>query len=275
MKLLKVAYKSLADFFFRDDGLVLAGSISYFFMMSFIPFCILLCSIFGYFLGHDEAFFSFISERLMNLFPDITSETTQKIRDVIAYRELSFVTVVIYALLSFQLFSSLETSVNFVSKSERKRPFFLSLLLSLLIITLLCIFIVLSFGASTAISMLKTLNPYLPGLKTGKITGFLISFALPFALLFLNVTALYFFLPRKKAKLDSVIKGALFTAIFLETAKQLFTIYVINVAQLGTIYGSLSAVVIFLLWVYYSSCIFLIGAEIVYHLEAYRNRAAI
>jgi uncharacterized BrkB/YihY/UPF0761 family membrane protein len=34
------------------------------------------------------------------------------------------------------------------------------------------------------------------------------------------------------------------------------------------IYGSLTAVVAFLLWVFYAACIFLIGAEIVKNLES-------
>jgi uncharacterized BrkB/YihY/UPF0761 family membrane protein len=46
---------------------------------------------------------------------------------------------------------------------------------------------------------------------------------------------------------------------------------VVKVIKLGTIYGPLSAFVIFLLWVFYSSCIFLIGAEIVRNLEDSRK----
>lgn len=36
--------------------------------------------------------------------------------------------------------------------------------------------------------------------------------------------------------------------------------------RLGTIYGPLSAFMIFLLWVFYSSCIFLVGAKFVHNL---------
>ncbi|HAM51008.1 MAG TPA: hypothetical protein DCP92_10095 [Nitrospiraceae bacterium] len=40
---------------------------------------------------------------------------------------------------------------------------------------------------------------------------------------------------------------------------------------MGTIYGPLSAFVIFLLWVFYSSCIFLIGAEVVHNLGSLKG----
>jgi membrane protein len=60
-------------------------------------------------------------------------------------------------------------------------------------------------------------------------------------------------------------KGAIFTTTFFEIAKHVFTWYVGTVVQFGKIYGSLSAFVVFLLWVFYSSSIFLIGAEVVYN----------
>jgi uncharacterized BrkB/YihY/UPF0761 family membrane protein len=41
----------------------------------------------------------------------------------------------------------------------------------------------------------------------------------------------------------------------------------LKVSQFGVVYGSLTAVVIFLLWVFYAACIFLVGAEIVSNLE--------
>ena len=51
----------------------------------------------------------------------------------------------------------------------------------------------------------------------------------------------------------------------LEVAKHIFTWYVRSVVELGKIYGPLTAFISFLLWVFYSSSIFLIGAEIVHN----------
>jgi len=50
--------------------------------------------------------------------------------------------------------------------------------------------------------------------------------------------------------------------------KHIFTLYAITkVSQLGNIYGPLTAIVIFLLRVFYAACIFLVGAEFVRNLE--------
>jgi membrane protein len=86
------------------------------------------------------------------------------------------------------------------------------------------------------------------------------------------VAIMYKFLPRKKVQFRTALAGSLFTTVLLEAAKHLFTFYVVKVVHLGTVYGPLSAFVIFLLWVFYSSCIFLIGAEVVHNLQGQTRR---
>ena len=130
----------------------------------------------------------------------------------------------------------------------------------------------MSFAASSIVPLLKTLSPFLPGLKIGKITQFIIRFILPFILVLLTVTILYLLIPKKKINLIDSFRGALFTTIFLEIAKHAFTWYVSSVVELGKIYGPLTAFISFLLWMFYSSSIFLIGAEIV-HISGMTRKA--
>jgi membrane protein len=266
MRYIRAIFRSFVDFF-RDGGLMLAGSISYFTMMAIVPFCLLLVTILGYFLGGNEELLKFFSSKLISFFPKITHDITNEIRKIISYRGIGQFTFILYGLLSYQLFSSLETATNIIFKTKDKRHFIISLVLSLFIITLIIAFILISFGTTAAISMLKTLQEFFPVVKIGKITGFLIKFIAPLILVFLTITTLYIFLPKKRVRIRHALSGALFTAILLEAAKHIFTIYVVKVTKLGTIYGPLSAFVIFLLWVFYSSCLFLIGAEIVHNLE--------
>jgi membrane protein len=89
--------------------------------------------------------------------------------------------------------------------------------------------------------------------------------------MFFTITVVYILFPKSKVKLSHAFAGALFTTVFLEIAKHLFTWYVGTVVKFGTIYGPLTAFVVFLLWVFYSSCIFLIGAEIVHNQGQYKK----
>lgn len=271
MKYLRAVLRGFADFFV-DGGFMLAGSLSYFFMMTLVPFCLFLVTIFGYFLGENELFLRFFSAKLVSLFPAITHKITEELRKLISYRGLGTFTLVLYGFLSFQLFSSLEAAVNALFKIRAKRPFAVSLLRSLLIVTLIIIAVITSFGATSVISMLKEIREYFPDVRIGAITGFLIRFVVPFVLVFLIAAILYKFLPLRKVGTGHALSGAFFTAVLLEAAKHLFTLYVVKIARLGTVYGPLSAFVIFLLWIYYSSCIFLIGAGLVHNLGGARKK---
>ena len=251
--------------FFRDDGLMFASSMSYFTMMAIVPFCLFLITLFGYLLGHYPEFYKFFLSRLMNLFPEVTKEITQDISKLISFQGIGKVGLVLYGFLSYQVFASYESALNAIFKVKKKRKFIISVCISLSVVTLIIALLLISFAAASIIPLVKALSPFFPGLKIGKITQFIIRFILPFVLILFVVIMLYILIPKTRVNFFDAFKGAMFTTIFLEIAKHIFTWYVSTVVELGKIYGPLTAFISFLLWVFYSSSIFLIGAEIVYH----------
>lgn len=266
MSLFRIILRAFVDFY-KDSGLTSAAAISYFSVMAVIPFCLLIITVFGYILGHNVMLLQFFTERLNYFFPKVAHSIVEELKKIITYRGIGRFTLVIYIVLSYQLFSSMELAINMIFKTRTKRPFLVSLIISVIIISLLSILLVLSFGATTAISALETFRDYLPFLKISILTRFLIRYVLPFILLFLTMTVLYILLPRAKVRIRAVLSGALLASFMFEIAKHLFTIYVVKVVRLGSIYGPISAFIIFLLWVFYSSSIFLIGAEVVHKLN--------
>ena len=263
---LRILFKSFIDFF-RDDGPILAGSISYFFVMAIFPFCLFLVSIFGYFLGENREFYNFFLEKLIYFFPEATSEITKELGTIITYRKIGLFTLLLYGFFSYQLYLSAEKAINVIFKEKATRPFLISTLLSLSIVTLMITLLIITFGAISLIPMFKFLTNFLPGLVISKITIILVGFILPLFLVTVIATSFYIFLPKKNVKTRHALIGGLFTALFLEAAKHLFTFYVaLKLSNIGTIYGSLSAFIIFVLWVFYSASIFLIGGEVVHNL---------
>ena len=264
MKGAGVIGRSVIDFF-RDDGLMFAASMSYFTMMAIVPFCLFLVTLFGYVLGHYPEFYRFFLSRLMHLFPEVTREMTQDITKLIYFQGIGKVGLVLYGLLSYQVFASYEAALNAIFKVKKKRRFIFSLFVSLTVVTLILALLIISFSATSFMPLLKVLTPFLPGLQIGTITQFIIRFILPFILVLFVVIMLYIIIPKTRVSFSDSFKGALFTTIFLEVAKHIFTWYVRSVVELGKIYGPLTAFISFLLWVFYSSSIFLIGAEIVHN----------
>jgi membrane protein len=93
---------------------------------------------------------------------------------------------------------------------------------------------------------------------------------MPFFFTFWMCFLIYKIIPDKKIHFKTALQAAFFTSLLWEAAKQLFGWYVLRLGGFSVIYGSLSALVIFFLWIYYSSVILLLGGEVAFQLE--RNR---
>jgi membrane protein len=94
-----------------------------------------------------------------------------------------------------------------------------------------------------------------------------------FIFLTLMFFALYKYLPSRKIRWQSAALGAVFTGIFFELFKILFTAYLRSFSP-GSLYtGTLYTIVIVVLWVYYSSFFFIVGGEVgrVYELRRVRR----
>lgn len=268
--MIRVIGRSFLDFF-RDNGLMLAGSMSYFTIMALVPLCLFLITLLGYFLGQYPDFYKFFLAKLTGFFPTVTQEITDDLTKIISFKGLGKFSLLLYGLLSFQVFASMEAALNAIFKVKQRRNFLVSIVVSLVVVTLIIALLTVSFAAASVIPLLKTLGSDFSGIRIGKITKFLLQFVVPFVLVLFSIMLLYVIVPKTKVALFSALKGSLFATVMLEVAKHAFTWYVIDVAHFGKIYGPLTAFVMFLLWMFYSSCIFLIGAEIVHNLGSQKK----
>ena len=93
---------------------------------------------------------------------------------------------------------------------------------------------------------------------------------LPFALMTLSVTLVYRMFSGTRLNLRYAFYGALCFTVLWEAGKQVFAWYVLNFPSYNKIYGSLGAIMMLLLWFFYSANIFLLSAS--FTVAAYRNK---
>ncbi len=98
-------------------------------------------------------------------------------------------------------------------------------------------------------------------LSSGVFSHLIFSF-LSLLVIFIVFTILYFTVPLRKLGRRATFMSALWAAILWEAAKQLFGYYLYNFAAFNRIYGAYALVVVVAFWIYYSSVVFIIGAEI-------------
>jgi membrane protein len=85
---------------------------------------------------------------------------------------------------------------------------------------------------------------------------------LSFTIIFFVFSVLYFTVPAKKLRKRSTFVSAFWAALLWETAKQLFGYYLYHFSSFGKIYGTYALVVVVAFWIYFSSVVFIVGAEI-------------
>lgn len=89
------------------------------------------------------------------------------------------------------------------------------------------------------------------------------------------LAAIYRYAPAKKSpRLKWVMPGALLATLLWLIASWGFSLYVKNFGSYGEVYGSISAVVVLLLWLFLTSFIILIGAEVNSETEIYARTPA-
>ena len=193
-------------------------------------------------------------------------------RLVVAARELSVVAVPAFLWFSTRLFASARTSLNEifdVHVRPVRRHFVVAYLagklrdlgMVLLVLVLFLVNTVLTTGLALLQVRGRTLAPGFDFLLTsvGRAASELLAFGFLISLFF----TVYHFASMRRPPWRATAVASLFSAVMFEVAKRLFGLYVRNqVAQRYAVDVNVGAAVLFVLWMYYSSLVFLLGGVV-------------
>ena len=130
--------------------------------------------------------------------------------------------------------------------------------------------VVIAATAATLIfgnTILSVLSDHIEKLNSPLARVIRLKFPIFFVLLVLAFAAIYTLLPQKKMRFRDQLAGAVTTALGWMGFSYLFSIYVDYFAKFPILYGSLTAIVLLMIWVFICIYILLIGAEINKHIE--------
>jgi membrane protein len=160
---------------------------------------------------------------------------------------------------------SIERGLNRVFGQENKRSYFMTRFICacytvVFIIICLLTLVLLVLGGSIQSFM----NHHFPIL--GEITRYAISFrTMLLFILTLCFTMLYTYVPEKKQQFMKQLPGAVFSTLGWVGFSFAFSIYFSNFSNYSVMYGSLTAIVLLMLWLYSCISILFFGAEINYY----------
>lgn len=254
----------------RDNVFLMGGGLTFSFLTCIIPLILILFAIVG---------------RLLEV-PQIEQQINSFIEQAIPYRESAvFVkSIVLNRIIEFKHFktlagylgaaglffaasglvSSLRTILNSIFGIERGKNVLLAKLRDFGIILLVVIIFLLSIVFISITEIIRNLAG-----KIWFLSVFNIAFVKYFVLslfTFLIILAVFYFIytiiPYKKINKKILLVSAFWAALLWEIAKQLFGLYLAHSANLSQIYGAYVFIVAVVFWLYYSSVVVIIGAEI-------------
>ena len=260
---MKKIFEFLSDFGLAvkdSKAYAFAASAAFFMFLSFIPVVMLFGSILPYtnldITGLSREFSDFIPVYVLNFIDDIVSE----------YHDTSIAlvsaTAIVLIWVSGKGFWALINGLNSAYRVDERRNFLkLRLWGSFYTLIFICIIVftlvTLVYGKVIA----NVIIGFAPALKP--LFDFLLQFRYIYGLAFFALIFMfaYTIIPNVKLKLFAQLPGAIFSAGGWMLIAYLFSVY-IDIFGGFSMYGSLTTIVVMLIWLYYNMYIIILGAII-------------
>ena len=257
--------------FDSDNGLLLSSGITFNLLVGLIPLTLLLLALSGSYLFSDHEVLDHLRHYLEGMVPSLDPKITENILGLIQDRKVVGTLGIgglVIAVLS--VFSSLRAALNIVFQVEKPQGMIRGTAIDLFMLLLAGIFHIVSMAMTSVFTYYKS-YPSESVLTLGSLITFFLKYLVPFFFTFWMFFFIYKIAPNRKIHSIVAFKATCFTSVLWEVAKQFFGWYVLNVGRFSVFYGSLSTLVIFVLWVSYSAAILIFGGEVAFLLEKKRR----
>jgi membrane protein len=259
--------------FIEDEALSRGAAIAFYTVTSIAPVLLIVIAIAGLAFGQDAAQ-NAITAQLSGLMGQQTAEVLQTAVASAASKSSGIVATIIgittLVITASGVFGEMQTALNAIWKAKPIGTTVSRLIraraASLGLVAALGFLLMVSLVVSTA---LTAFGNYLDSvLPFGKLILTVLNVVVSLMLISFLFAAIYKVLPDRSLEWGDVVVGAVVTAVLFTVGKSLISWY-IGSSAVASSFGAAGALIVLLLWVYYSAQIFLLGAEFT---KAYANR---
>ncbi len=267
----------------EDNVFFLAGGIAFNLLLAAVPFILLFAAGLGYLLNQSADASSLEINSLVDRFlpphPSGQSPLAKVLVDIIKSRQaIGIYSIVGFIWFSTRLFGSLRSVLAQIFDIDSDRGIIagkifdiqITVVSSLLLVAYTALNAYMALATTKGLFVLGQIGVRKDVMGTVEYNfGQFISFVF-IALMFFS---LYKYLPNRKIRWQTAFIASMFTSILLEVAKRVFGFYVSRFNP-GSLYtGTLAALVILVIWLYYAAMIFILGGEVaqVYDLRRVRR----
>lgn len=259
---------AVARRFAEDRSIQTAGSLTFTMLLSLVPVVTVVLALTTAFPLFDAAMSELEGYLVKNVLPDASGvKTITKHIASFARRagQLTGVGLAVLAVTSIMLMITIDEALNRIFRIQRQRPLVQRALMYWAVLTLGPVLI----GGSL------WMTSYLIGRSLGAIDISWVTVAVlevvPLVFTSTALTMLYIVVPNRKIEVRHALAGGVIGGVLFELAKRGFGLYIAKAPTYALIYGAFATVPVFLLWVFLSWLVVLLGATVSALAPAYRQ----
>lgn len=249
--------------FFAERMNNAAAALTYSTLLALVPLLVIAFAILSSFRAFDA-----VKERMQTLFFDaVVPEAGAAVSDYLANftqnaGNLTTVGVVALAVAAVLLLSTVEDTLNRVWHVERPRPILVRFLIFWAVLTLGPLLIGASFTLTSDLVKFADAQQLIElGAPVQLSAGLgIVNILVSIAINVVGFTALFVLVPARRVRIRHALIGATFAAVAFEVLGWGFNRFLTSGSSYETIYGAVAAVPIFLVWVYTSWMVIILGA---------------
>ena len=257
--------KFVKEMYYRlmyDEISLLSANLSYYFILSLFPMLIVALALTPYFKIDQQ----FLLEKIQNFAPgDLGNYLFDMISEVLNNKNNTIITVgIVFTLWSAS--SGIYGIIIAFNNAFRVRDGRIWIVTKFISVVITALFLVGMFVVLALVVFGKQLT-YLLFHKFNLDEGFynlwsVLNYSFPILFIFIVFVFLYIMGPNLKLKAISIIPGAIFSTISWTLVSRLFWYYIDHFSSYIKTYGTIGAFMAFIIWLYITGYILIIGAEI-------------
>jgi membrane protein len=252
----------------EDNGFQIASSLTFTTLLALVPLAtvaLTLMSAFPVFEGLSGVIQSWVFDNMMPDSVEAIEKYAEQFIDNAA--NLTAVGLVFLAVTAIALLFTIDKAFNHIWRVRRARPMLQRVLIYWALITVGPLLIGASLSLTTRlISASAGWTQGIPYADAALIKLFAI------ALTSAALSLLYFAMPNRPVRIVDALIGGVLAGVVFELTKQGFGFYVTHFPESNLIYGAFAALPVFLMWVYISWLVVLLGAVVVASLPEWRQQ---
>ena len=257
--------------FRANQGLLLAGAVAYYALLSIVPLLILMVIVLSHFIDQADLLHT-LALYLGWLIPGQSRAIVDELANFLAHREVVgwvlLVTMLFFSSLAFTVLESAMSVIFLHRFAARRRHFLVSALLPYLYILSLgagMLLVTLVAGVLQAIGK-ESVSFLGRAWSLGGVSGALL-YLLGLAGEIFVLTSVYLVMPVGKLRLSHALIGGVTAALLWEITRHALVWYFATLSQVNVVYGSMTTAIVVLLSLEIGATLLLLGAQVISEFE--------